>query len=285
MNLTPLRYPGGKSKTYRYIQHIMKLNNCTHYIEPFAGGAGVAIALLLNNDVKKISINDYDISIYAFWYSVLYHTDELIKLINNTPITMEEWYKQKEIQLSKTQKTNNLLQLGFSTLFLNRTNRSGILKAGVIGGKNQDGNYKMDCRFNKEKIIKLIINIANKKSKIKLTNKDAESFIIENICKTKNSFTFFDPPYYKKGPALYTNFYEHENHISLCKTISTKMNKNTWILTYDISETIENLYKNFNSLKYILNYSITKPTKGQEILIFSKNINIGKIEKYLEIVS
>ncbi|MEB6244635.1 DNA adenine methylase [Staphylococcus xylosus] len=284
MNLTPLRYPGGKSKTYSYIQHVIKLNNCTHYIEPFAGGAGVAIALLLNNDVNKISINDYDISIYAFWFSVLNYTDELIELINNTPITMEEWYKQKEIQLSKKQNTNNLLQLGFSTLFLNRTNRSGILKAGVIGGKNQNGNYKMDCRFNKEKIIKLIINIANKKSKIKLTNKDAESFIKENICKTKNSFTFFDPPYYNKGPALYTNFYEHENHLSLYNTISKKMNRKVWILTYDISETIESLYKDFNSLRYILNYSITKPTKGQEFLIFSKNIVIGEVEKHLKIV-
>ena len=169
--LTPLRYPGGKTKVYDYVKELIFLNECTTYIEPYAGGAGVAINLLLNGDVKKIMINDYDRAIYAFWYSVLYHTEELIFKIEKTEVCIEEWYRQKEIQNYK-QETEDLLELGFSTLFLNRVNHSGIIKGGVIGGKNQDGNYKMDCRFNKNSIIKRIRAIARNRSRIKIYNLD-----------------------------------------------------------------------------------------------------------------
>ena len=216
--LSPLRYPGSKNKTYNYIKYLVALNNCDTYIEPFVGGGSVAIKLLLNKDVKSIMINDYDKAIYALWYSVLNHTDELIELIKNTEITIEEWHKQKEINKNK-EYNNNLLEIGFSTLFLNRTNRSGILKAGVIGGLNQTGNYRLDCRFNKSSIITKIQNMAQYKKNIKLYNKDAEDFIKQNITKTKNSLIFLDPPYYNKGPELYVNFYRKDNHISLANTI------------------------------------------------------------------
>ena len=204
--VTPLRYPGGKTKLYLLVKELIKVNNCKTYIEPYAGGAGVALKLLFNNDVQKIMINDFDKAIYSFWYSVLNYTDELVKKIEETPITMEEWYIQKNIYENKS-NSNSILELGFATLFLNRTNRSGILKAGVIGGKSQEGNYKLDCRFNKVELIKKIKKIASFKSRIKLYNLDAEVFIRRNVSKTKDSFTFFDPPYYKKGPGLYTNFY------------------------------------------------------------------------------
>lgn len=176
-NFSPLRYPGGKSRTYNFIRLLVKANNCTTYIEPFAGGAGVALNLLLNGDVKKIIINDYDRAIYAFWHTVLYNPNKLINLIQDTPVTMEIWHKQKEIQ--KHKKTANLIDLGFSTLFLNRTNRSGIIKAGVIGGKNQNGKYKMDCRFSKSDIIKKIIKISSYKEFIEVYNMDALEFIMK----------------------------------------------------------------------------------------------------------
>ncbi|HHJ7974476.1 TPA: DNA adenine methylase, partial [Streptococcus pyogenes] len=209
-NVSPLRYPGGKTQVYDFVKELVNLNETTTYIEPYMGGMGIALKLLLNNNVHKIMVNDYDKAIYAFWYSVLNYTEQLIEKINTTPITIDEWKLQREVQKNKN-NCDDLLTLGFSTLFLNRTNRSGIIKAGVIGGLKQDGNYKLDCRFNKEKTIKKIKLIASYKKQIKLYNMDAEKFIRLNITKTKNSFTFFDPPYYTKGPGLYTNFYNHEN--------------------------------------------------------------------------
>lgn len=281
--LSPLRYPGGKDKTYNYVKHLIQLNGIKTYIEPYAGGAAVAIRLLINNDVDRIIINDYDRSIFSLWNTIVSRPEELIYLIENTPITMEQWYIQKVVQ---NQKENaDELSLAFSTLFLNRTNRSGIIKAGVIGGKNQDGKNKMDCRFNKEEIIKRITAISNHSDRIKVFNLDALDFIEKVVTLTDNSLTFFDPPYYCKGQALYTNFYEHEDHVDLALAINTEMLNKQWILTYDISKEIEDLYCGNNHIKYSLNYSISKPSKGQEFMFFSNNLNTGSAELFLNVIS
>ena len=141
---SPLRYPGGKKKLVNYFKEIVVKNDLCGgvYVEPFAGGASIALSLLIDGYVSKIIINDFDRSIYAFWHSILNRTEEFCKLIEETPITIEVWKKQKEIQKEKNRY--DLLSLGFSTFFLNRTNRSGILKAGVIGGLNQNGKLMQD---------------------------------------------------------------------------------------------------------------------------------------------
>ncbi|MFO3788805.1 DNA adenine methylase [Bacillus mojavensis] len=269
-NPSPLRYPGGKSKTYKFIKLLIKSNNCTSYIEPFAGGAGVALNLLINGDVKRIFINDFDRAIYAFWHSVLYQTEELIELINKTPITMEKWYELKEIQNRKNSAP--LLELGFSTLFLNRTNRSGILKGGVIGGKFQNGSYKMDCRFPKQKIINKIRKIADLKDYIIIENMDALDFIDKIILKTRNSFTFFDPPYFNKGPSLYTNFYTEKDHYVLSKKIKLKLRNRKWIVTYDMCDEIKEMYSNLSYIEFYLTYTAQIKTQGKEYMFFSKKI-------------
>lgn len=278
---TPLRYPGGKNGTYQYVKYLVQENNITTYIEPFAGGAAVALRLLLNGDVKKIIINDYDKSIFALWNIIVNNPNSLVELINSTDITIDEWFKQKSIQNRKD--TVSELSLAFSTLFLNRTNSFGIIKAGVIGGKNQDGNNKLDCRFNKEKIIQRINNIADRADCIEVYNMDAKDFINNVIKKTRKSLTFFDPPYYYKGPDLYTNFYTHEDHVELAKTIQQQMRNRYWILTYDIAEQVEKLYSKYNPHKYYLNYSIAKPTKGQEFIFYSKKVDPGPIDLFLKV--
>jgi len=281
-SLSPLRYPGGKDKTYNYVKHLVIQNKITTYIEPFAGGAAVALRLLLNGDVKKIIINDFDRSIFALWNTILNDSERLIHLIETTEITIDEWHKQKEIQ--KLKETVDELSLAFSTLFLNRTNRSGIIKAGVIGGKNQNGQYKLDCRFNKMEIIKRIERIHSFRNQISVCNMDAKVFIAKEIKYKRKSLTFFDPPYYFKGPDLYTNFYSHEDHVELANVIKSVMKHRYWILTYDIADQIEKLYKKNRSTKYSLNYSIAKPSKGEEFMFFSKKIDIGDINDFLNIV-
>ena len=280
---TPLRYPGGKTQVYEFVKELIKENNCHTYIEPYMGGAGVAMKLLLLGDVEKIIVNDYDKSIYAFWYSVLYLTEELIDKIENTDITIDEWKIQKSIQDNK-KNVSDLLLLGFSTLFLNRTNRSGIIKAGVIGGKNQNGKYKLDCRFSKSDIINKILEISKHKKQIKLFNMDAEQFIKRSISKTKNSFTFFDPPYYTKGPGLDTNVDNHDDHSRLSKTIKDYMKDKKWILTYDIHKSIEKMYEEYRSELYYLNYSVSTPNKGIERIFYSDNLHFSQSRNKLKIV-
>jgi DNA adenine methylase len=280
-NPSPLRYPGGKYKTYNYIKSLIKSNKSTSYIEPFAGGAAVALKLILEKVVKRIIINDFDRSIYALWYSIIYHTEELITLIQETPITMEEWERQKKVQNNKTQEP--LLTLGFSTLFLNRTNRSGIIKAGVIGGKEQLGQYTMDCRFPKQNIINKILEIAAHKENIQVYNMNAIEFIDKVIKKTRKSFTFFDPPYFQMGPSLYVNFYKIEDHIDLSKKIKTELKNRKWIVTYDNAIEIRDMYIDLDFIEYYLNYTAQDKKKGIEYMFFSKETISDYPEKYLKL--
>ena len=273
---SPLRYPGGKNRLSKFISKICIDNNINgHYIEPFAGGASVALYLLMENKISKITINDLDKSIYAFWYSVLNNTKKLCKLIEKTPITIEEWNKQKKIQKNKDE--SSLLELGFSTLFLNRTNFSGIITGGPLGGIKQNGNYKLDCRFNKNEIIKRIKRIAQKKEKINLYNLDALDLIneIKKESSNKKTIFYFDPPYYLKGSTLYLNSYNDEDHKRLSEAIK-KIKKISWIISYDNTKEINNLYRWVRNKEYFnLKYFVYNLREGKEVLFFKNNLKLN----------
>jgi len=280
MFYSPLRYPGGKNKLSAFLAKIC-MDNKIHgqYVEPYAGGASVALFLLLEGYVSEIIINDKDKSIYAFWYSVLNHTEELCDKIECTEITIEEWLNQKNIQKNKDDV--EFLSLGFSTLFLNRTNRSGIIKGGVIGGVGQNGNYKMDCRFNKKEIKKRIKLIASYKESIKLFNLDAIDLIDRVQVESQNSNTilYFDPPYYLKAESLYMNHYLDEHHQQVSEKIKDIKNIH-WIVSYDDNVNIERLYSDLPTKKYSFNHSAFSARAGKEILFFSKNLIQPNIEDY-----
>lgn len=135
---------------------------------------------------------------------------------------MDEWERQKMVRENLTDYS--CLEIGFSTFFLNRTNRSGIIdKAGPIGGLDQQGDYPIDCRFNKSRLISQIEKIAGCRDHIRLYNLEALDFIEDVILKKRKSFIFFGPPYYSKGPGLYTNFYSHGDHVNLANAITQRL--------------------------------------------------------------
>ncbi|WP_392564199.1 hypothetical protein RHO13_00810 [Orbus wheelerorum] len=281
---SPLRYPGGKTQLAPFVANLININNLTNciYIEPFSGGAGVAIELLLTNKVNRIVLNDYDKSIYSIWYSILNHTDKLISLIENTPITIESWHEQKSIY-EKNKNYRNSLANGFSTLFLNRTNRSGIINAGPTGGYNQEGTYKLDCRFNKVDLIKKIIAIAKEKDRINLYQKDALALIkvINEKYSAKTSFIFFDPPYFVQGNKLYTNFYQEKDHVDLAKAI-TNLDNFYWITTYDYVKKVYDIYNHYHKLQkfeYKLIYSAQNKIKATEYLFASPHMILEDFKK------
>lgn len=270
---TPLRYPGGKGKLSNFMLNVIEVNNLSpiHYAEPYAGGAGLALKLLDLNVAERIILNDINLSVYAFWHSVLNNADTLCSMIYNTPVTMDEWYKQKEI-INNTNKYD-LLTIGFSTFFLNRTNRSGILKGGVIGGKNQDGEWKLDARYNKNDLISRIKNIHAEKDRIELFNLDAIEFINTVVIKLpENSLTYLDPPYYVKGKGLYINHYNHQDHVDVAKVVQSAI-KTPWVVSYDNTSEIRDMYKT-QSLMYGINYSAQDRYKGSEAMFFSELLKI-----------
>ncbi len=283
MFYSPLRYPGGKNKLSKFISKVCIDNDIKgHYVEPYAGGASVALYLLLEDKVDKITINDFDRSIYAFWRSVLRNTKKLCDLIENTEINIENWQKAKNIQKNKSKE--NLLDLGFSTFFLNRTNFSGIINAGVIGGPGQNGKYKIDCRFNKKELIKRIKLIAKHKKQIKLYNLDALKLIkkIEKESDNNQTIFYFDPPYYLKASSLYMNYYKNNQHKEVAEVIKNIRNIN-WIVSYDNTLEIEKIYNWISSKfikKYSFNHSAYRAKEGNEILFFSnslKNLDLRNI--------
>lgn len=268
VNYSPLRYPGGKSKLSKFIAQVianLQMEKCT-YIEPFAGGAGVALSLLLDGIVDNIVINDYDKSIYAFWRAIKQDTKTLIDKIQHTPITIEEWYRQKEIYINSHSYS---AELAFATLFLNRTNRSGILNAGPIGGFKQDGEWKLDVRFNRDALISKIQLIYEHRKNIYVYNKDIISLLRNYIPRFEGQmFIYFDPPYYNKGQKLYKNFFSHEDHKRIHDVIVQEI-KAPWIITYDDVSEIAEIYADYSMRKFDLIYSAANKGLASELMIFS----------------
>lgn len=274
---TPLRYPGGKAKFAPFVARLIELNDLTsgHYLEPYAGGAAVALKLLFDGQTTHIHINDYDPAIYDFWVAVTKYPEEILKLLNDTPVTMEQWYYWREILQEKIQTSQ--VERGFATLFMNRTNRSGILKGGVIGGLEQAGSYRLDARFNKKTLAKRIEKIAMHSSSISVHNEDA--FALLSKCHNilpENSLIYLDPPYYVKGKGLYRNFYEHDDHEEIATLLQDKSFNHSWMVSYDNVDEIRQMYSLSRTLSYGLNYTAQKRYVGSEIMFFSKGMRVPR---------
>lgn len=272
---SPLRYPGGKSALHNLVSDILFANGLDggHYAEPFAGGGGLALSLLFEGVVREVHLNDIDPAIAAFWRAILDHNDEICELIDSTSVTIDEWHEQKSIY-ADLQGSDDDLRLGFATLFLNRTNRSGIIKgAGVIGGLRQTGNYLLDCRFNKADLVKRIKRIAKYRHRIHFSQFDALDFL-PSIEKTlpQRSLICADPPYYGKGANLYTSFYQAEDHAALAESMLKV--KIPWITTYDNCSEIAGIYRLRRQYEFSVQYSAQTKRLGSELLIVSKGMRL-----------
>lgn len=271
-NHSPLRYPGGKGKLANYMANILELNGLEggHYAEPFAGGAAVALDLLFSERVKHIHINDLDWSVYAFWKAVVDYNDEFIEKILATEVSLETWKNARDIKRSASEYS--VIEAGFATFFLNRTNRSGILNGGVIGGLAQEGDWKIDCRFNKAKLVERIKRIGIFASRISVTNQDASEFL---VCLGKAAdqkcLVYIDPPYYVKGAYLYQNHFDHEDHVSLAKVVQ-KIAGPSWLVSYDNVEQIRRIYKDNEQEQFSIGYSARNYGKGSEVMIFGPDL-------------
>jgi len=279
MVYSPLRYPGGKAKLAPFMEEIVKKTGHVGgtYIEPFAGGAGIALELLEKGTVNEIVINDLDKGIYSFWRAILSETDRFIEKIESVPLTINEWNNQKNIIKDLGNKYS--FELGFATFYMNRTNRSGIIKGGVIGGVSQNGNWKMDARFNRGTLVERIIRIAKKKKRIHIYNKDVYS-LIKNYLPIygDNTFVYFDPPYFNKGKQLYLNFFSYEDHVRIEKML-TKLVSCDWVISYDDVQEIADIYSNHTLRRFDLNYSASVKRKASEIIVFKTEGMIPSIKK------
>lgn len=271
--VTPLRYPGGKGRLGPWLAGLMRHNQISGgwYVEPYAGGAGAALYLLMQGCVSHIVINDVDPVIYAFWSAVLNDNERFVKLVSETSLTMDEWHRQRVI-LSNPEKYETTA-VGFAAFFLNRTNRSGILSAGVIGGKNQNGPYKIDARYNKPELCERIKYVGSMRKHISIYGLDALDLVEKiNDQMPDKSLVYFDPPYFKKGNQLYRNYYNPEDHAHISEAVC-KLQK-PWVVTYDNCLPIKELYSKAKSAEFSLHYSTHRARPRATEAMFYGNLDL-----------
>jgi len=268
---SPLRYPGGKWRIAPLFERVIQLNGLSHslYVEPYAGGASLALSLLFRGQVSEIHLNDLDSAIHAFWHSVLTCSRDFIQLLAETPVTPDEWSKQKAIYAKGL--TAGKLALGFATFYLNRTNHSGILNGGMIGGRKQRGPWKVDARFNRLELRRRVERIGRFKNRIHLSCKDAVEFLHDHKS-SRTSLIYLDPPYYRPGRHLYLNAYEPGDHSAVSECVQGL--RSPWIVSYDDVPEIRGLYKNVRSRRLCLLHTARSVRDGDEVLFFAPGLRI-----------
>ena len=267
---SPLRYPGGKGKIANYIKLLLLENDLVgcEYFELYAGGSGVALSLLYEGLVSRVHINDIDVSVHAFWRAAIHDTEALCRRIQDTRVSVAEWRRQRAVQEAPDP---DRLDLAFSTFFLNRTNRSGILRGGVIGGFKQTGNYGIDARFNKRALIERIEKVGRHRGRITLTQLDAAMYLRGKAAALpKLALLYLDPPYFGQGERLYLNAYGPRDHAEIARLI--KKVRRPWVVSYDAEPSITKLYEGLPMTRYGIHYSAADHYKGREVMFFSPRI-------------
>lgn len=276
-HLSPLRYPGGKACLAELLEQVIVLN-CIEdatYFEPYAGGAGAALHLLVNNVVRNIVINDADRRVYCFWNAVLRNTDQFVDLISSASLDIEEWRKQNYV-CGNPQSFSDL-EVGFAAFYMNRCNRSGILiGAGPIGGYGQQGKWKLDVRFNKQSLANRISKVASYADQIEVKNMDALTFLKTSVPRGRarsKVFVYLDPPYVVNGKKLYMNSYEPKDHKRVAQYLD-EQKVLPWVLSYDDTDLVRSLYSKHFVTDMPINYSLNQKRKANELFIAPNHVRL-----------
>ncbi|WP_027365721.1 DNA adenine methylase [Desulfotruncus alcoholivorax] len=281
-DISPLRYPGSKAFLVDYIDELLKenyLEGCI-FIEPYAGSAIVSLELLRRGTISEAILVERDPLIFCFWKCVFQYTYDLIDRIDKLPVTLETWdnfqdYKKIDIQHENQVNYQQIINLGLAGLFFNRTTFSGILNAGPIGGRSQSSNYKIDCRFNKNKLIKKINKLSELHNCVTIILSDAVQFLKKSkkLLGQKQCFIYADPPYYKKGKDLYRYWYNYQDHQMLAKRL---LSTNTpWLVSYDNHDKIKSLYKKAPGRWQIyIDYTLSSSSRRKEMELIISNLPI-----------
>ena len=263
---SPLRYPGGKATLAGTLKDIRRLNGLGGHAtaEPFAGGAGAALTLLYLEETPSIHINDADPALYAFWRAATQHCGDFLQRMAEAPVNVQEWRRQKD-KLSPSDEVSDL-ERGFAAFYVNRCNRSGIIRGGsVIGGIEQRGVWKIDARFNKETLRHRLERLDEYRFRIAVSGMDGIDFV--DSLEGTSTFLFIDPPYFHKGPMLYLNSLDSAYHERLAARLRS-LEASAWVLTYDDCHEVRAMYEDWANIRpYSLHYSARQAREGRELLI------------------
>lgn len=275
IDISPLRYPGGKGSLAPFFGRVLAEQSepCRVFVEPFAGGAGAALRLLVEGSVESVVLNDMDPAIAAFWRALVTRNEEFADLVETTDITIEAWHRWHAIHLDRANSASDL-ELGFATFFLNRTNRSGILDARPIGGLSQAGNWKLDARFNRVALAARIRAIGRVVDRITVTQQDGA--ILVASLRGPGTFIFADPPYLAKGSDLYLNAMTWADHTTLADEFAKSPVR--WLVSYDRDDRVHDLYRAFRRAEFSLAHTAARPHVGREFAVFGDEVEINSLD-------
>lgn len=272
--LSPLRYPGGKARLAPFLAQLLAAQprRSQQYVEPFAGGAGAALRLLFDEHVEHVVLNDLDAGVAAFWRAVFNHTDELLRRVRDWKVSLRSWHRHHETYINKQ---GDDLELGFATLFLNRTNRSGILNARPIGGLKQSGAWGIDARFNAEHLAARIRRASSLGSRVTISSVDGVS-LVDRYLRDRNSFVYADPPYLQQGDDLYLNTLCWRDHQRLAQKLRRASN---WVLTYDVDPRVPGeLYKGMRCAIFGIAHTAQVQHVGREYAVVPDGLKVPSLD-------
>lgn len=273
--LSPLRYPGGKGRLAPFVGDLLSAQprHFRRYVEPFAGGAGVALRLLVDEYVDEVLLNDLNPGIAAFWRAVFCHTSEFVNRMRKCRVSVAEWRRQREIY---TSRAGDDVEVGFATFFLNRTNRSGILDARPIGGLDQTGKWKIDARFDKSRLADRIGVLARYASRVTVCEEDGIG-LAKKFASDRDSFIYADPPYLKHGDDLYLDTLKWNDHMRLAKTLR---NADGWLVTYDADpRIITQLYAGLRCAEFQTSHTAAVQHVGSEYAVFANSLRLPSLSR------
>ncbi|MDR1450659.1 MAG: DNA adenine methylase [Propionibacteriaceae bacterium] len=274
--ISPLRYPGGKARIAPYLAQLIRAQNYRpmSYAEPFAGGAGAALKLLVDETVKTIHINDLAPGVAAFWRSVFYNGEALATMVCDASVTVDDWRHHREV-FDNPEEHDDLI-LGFSTFFLNRCNRSGILTACPIGGFDQSGKWKIDARFNRSDLSERIRLLGQYRRRVSVTQMDAKDFVSSVEHMGRSLLLYVEPPYLIQGEDLYLDSLSYTDHVALAKHLGTT--SVPWILTYDTANQVtDELYRGCRAARFNIAHTAQKQHVGSEYVVFSDQLEVPSL--------
>jgi len=265
---SPLRYPGSKATFLKVVLEFIEVHGLKgrEIVEPYAGSGIVSLSLVAKNLVSHATLVERDPLLYSFWKAVFEHTDALLSSIEEINVNMDTWHELRVLLKHKIPEDKLIPDLALACLFFNRTNFSGVLHSGPIGGKNQSSDYKLDCRFNKKDIISRIRQISSLRDGVSVKFGDALEFLQKaNIQNNEKRFFYVDPPYFKQGRKLYRYYYKVIDHKRLYDILSVATFP--WLLSYDKHEFIELLYDGFPQVHQSFRYMSRTPKNENELVV------------------
>lgn len=262
---TPMRYPGGKSRLYPVMSSLLACNDLSGgtWAEPFCGGAGLALALLIKGDVSRVVLADADPAVVSVWFACRDQPAELCRFVSEVPVTVSEWRRRREVWQRLSEPS---FELACATLFLSRTNRAGILGARPTGGLSQDGPEGIASRFCREGVCRKIRAVASRADSVEVLWCGWAEFLGEVSPKLgKGSVTYLDPPYVGAGPGLYRRSLSTDEHERLAGTL--RRMTTPWLLSVDDCGLTRELYRGFPQTDIGISYTATAKRRAAELLV------------------